>query len=103
MAKRKIIVTSSFKRDIKRRYLDLVTAEWAEVLDCLVANSPLPEKYLDHPLKGGAEFKNCRDCHVKPDLVLIYRLVGDDVLELHQLDSHSEIFGYDHLELFLMF
>lgn len=56
-------------------------------------NSPLPEKYLDHPLKGGAEFKNCRDCHVKPDLVLIYRLVGDDVLELHQLDSHSEIFG----------
>ena len=29
MAKRKIIVTSSFKRDIKRRYLDLVTAEWS--------------------------------------------------------------------------
>ena len=56
MAKRKIIVTSSFKRDIKRRYLELVTAEWAEVLDCLVANNPLPEKYLDHPLKGGAEF-----------------------------------------------
>jgi mRNA interferase YafQ len=53
----------------------------------------LPEKYLDHPLKGGAEFKNCRDCHIKPDLVLIYRLMGDDVLELHQLDSHSEIFG----------
>lgn len=52
MAKRKIIVTSSFKRDIKRRYLELVTAEWAEVLDCLVANNPLPEKYLDHPLKG---------------------------------------------------
>ncbi|WP_435722144.1 type II toxin-antitoxin system YafQ family toxin [Acinetobacter baumannii] len=73
MAKRKIIVTSSFKRDIKRRYLELVTAEWAEVLDCLVANNPLPE--------------------MKPDLVLIYRLVGDDILELHQLDSHSEIFG----------
>ena len=89
----KAFVTSSFKRDIKRRYLDLVTAEWAEVLDCLVANRPLPEKYLDHPLKGGAEFKNCRDCHVKPDLVLIYRLVGNDVVELHQLDSHSEIFG----------
>ena len=68
MAKRKIIVTSSFKRDIKRRYLELVTAEWAEVLDCLVANNPLPEKYLDHPLKGGAEFKNCRDSIVKSDL-----------------------------------
>ena len=30
-----IIVTSSFKRDIKRRYLELVTAEWAEVLECI--------------------------------------------------------------------
>ncbi|MDG2432738.1 MAG: hypothetical protein P8M54_09805 [Flavobacterium sp.] len=30
---------------------------------------------------------------MKPDLVLIYRLVGDEILELHQLDSHSEIFG----------
>ena len=52
MTKRKIIVTSSFKRDIKRRYLDLVTAEWAEVLDCLVANRPLPEKYLTETQYG---------------------------------------------------
>ncbi|WP_180039284.1 type II toxin-antitoxin system YafQ family toxin [Acinetobacter sp. YH16052] len=93
MAKTIILVTTSFKRDIKKSYLELVTAEWAEVLDCLAESQPLPEKYLDHPLKGGAEFKNCRDCHVKPDLVLIYRLVGEDILELHQLDSHSEIFG----------
>ena len=93
MAKRKIIVTSSFKRDIKRRYLELVTAEWAEVLDCLVVNNSLSENYLDHFLYCVVEFKNCRDCHVKPDLVLIYRLVGNNILELHQLDSHSEIFG----------
>ena len=52
MAKRKIIVTSSFKRDIKRRYLELVTAEWAEVLDCLVANNPLPEKIFRSSLEG---------------------------------------------------
>lgn len=54
---------------------------------------PLPKKYLGHPLKSDAEFKKCRDFHVRPDLVLIYRLVGDETLELHQLDSHSEIFG----------
>lgn len=93
MPKRKIIVTRSFKRDIKKRYLELATVEWAEVLECLVSNNQLDAKYLDHPLKGGAEFKNCRDCHVKPDLVLIYRLVGNDILELHQLGSHSEVFG----------
>ena len=57
MAKRKIIVTSSFKRDIKRRYLELVTAEWAEVLDCLVANNPLPEKYLGWCFKKYAAIK----------------------------------------------
>ena len=32
---------------------------------------PLPEKYLDHPLKG--KWKNHRDCHIKDDFVLIYR------------------------------
>ncbi|MDK4564251.1 type II toxin-antitoxin system YafQ family toxin [Kingella kingae] len=50
----------------------------------------MPEKYRDHALKG--EFAGFRDCHVKPDLVLIYRDNGE-LLELHRLDTHSEVFG----------
>jgi mRNA interferase YafQ len=43
----------------------------------------------DHPLIGN--FKDCRDCHIKPDLVLIYRKINDNVLELVRLGSHSEL------------
>ncbi|NNM83397.1 MAG: type II toxin-antitoxin system YafQ family toxin [Burkholderiales bacterium] len=37
------------------------------------------------------EWKDCRDCHIKPDLVLIYRKQGEDELQLVRLGSHSEL------------
>ncbi|TXJ10289.1 MAG: type II toxin-antitoxin system YafQ family toxin [Acinetobacter sp.] len=90
MSARALILMKSFKKDIRKHYLHLATPEWAEVLSCLVSNLPLERKYQDHALTG--EWKGFRDCHVKPDLVLIYKIVEND-LELHHLDSHSEIFG----------
>ncbi|MFN9212841.1 MAG: type II toxin-antitoxin system YafQ family toxin, partial [Betaproteobacteria bacterium] len=45
--------------------------------------------YRDHPLTG--EWKDHRDCHVKPDLALIYRKVGDHTIVLARLGSHSEL------------
>lgn len=62
-----------------------------EALYCLVKNEPLPEKYRDHGLTGN--LKGFRDCHIKPDLVLIYKITDDDTLELYQLNSHAEVFG----------
>lgn len=52
---------------------------------------PLPAKYEDHSLSG--DLAGFRDCHVKPDLVLIYEKIGDDTLRLVRLGSHSEVFG----------
>ena len=49
----------------------------------------LPPRFRDHPLSGA--WDDCRDCHVRPDLILIYRRVGDDVLQLVRLGSHSEL------------
>ena len=58
----------------------------------MLANDiPLPEKYHDHPLHG--QWEGSRDCHIRPDLVLIYTLEGDDVLRLERLGSHAELFG----------
>ncbi|MFW2176275.1 MULTISPECIES: type II toxin-antitoxin system YafQ family toxin [unclassified Moraxella] len=91
MADRQVLLTNQFKRDIKKRYLDLVTPEWGEVFQCLTQRKPLPEKYCDHPLHG--DKKGFRDCHVKPDLVLIYKINEQDIVEFHQLNTHSEIFG----------
>jgi mRNA interferase YafQ len=61
-----------------------------EVLAVLLADQVLPLRYRDHSLTG--EYKDCRECHLKPDLLLIYRSVGDSILELTRLGSHSELF-----------
>lgn len=80
--------TNQFKRDAKKQYLALLTPEWAEVLHCLCSDLPLPKKYRDHQLSGN--LKDLRDCHVKPDLVLLYRKQKESI-ELIRLGSHSEL------------
>jgi mRNA interferase YafQ len=85
--------TSKFKKDLKREFRsqnhrDLVM-RLDPIIDLLLSDIPLPERFFDHPLKGRR--KGQRDCHIKPDLVLIYEKVGDDLLVLHELGSHSEI------------
>lgn len=64
-----------------------------EVLDALIpklqADLILPEHHVDHALSG--VWKDCRDLHVLPDLILIYRKLGADGLELVRIGSHSEL------------
>lgn len=85
--------TPRFKRDYKRevrgRYRATLDQDLRAVLSLLVADAPLPKKYRDHALAG--EWKDHRDCHVKPDLVLIYRKPDADWLDLVRLGSHSEL------------
>jgi mRNA interferase YafQ len=61
-----------------------------EVIPALAADQALPAAYRDHPLRG--EWKGYRDCHLKPDLVLIYRKPDPLTLDLARLGSHSELF-----------
>ena len=68
---------ASFKRDFKRvvrgKYKDVVLkpgGELWEVVDALARDILLPEAYHDHPLRG--ERKGSRECHVCPDLLLVY-------------------------------
>lgn len=90
---RKIKGSSHFKRDYRReksgvhgKKLDaLVTA----IVNLLAADKALPPNTVDHALVG--KLVGCRDCHIKPDLVLIYRKTDDDILELVRLGSHSEL------------
>jgi len=49
----------------------------------------LADRHHDHPLSG--EWAGFRDCHVKPDLVLIYEKPDDETLRLVRLGSHSEL------------
>ncbi len=86
---RKIIFSSQFKKDLKKHYLEVVSVSWIEVLSFLIEDKDLPKKYCDHALKG--DFKGYRDCHIKPDLVLIYQK-SDNNLSLIRLGTHSDLF-----------
>lgn len=90
---RTISRTTRFKKDYKReskgQHRSTLDADLAALLTLLVNDTPLPERFHDHPLTG--EWNDFRDCHVKPDLVLIYRLPDAEGLELVRLGSYSEL------------
>lgn len=84
---------NQFKRDYKRELKGLHRAtlndDFVEVVGYLASDLPLPVRYRDHALTG--EWKDFRDCHIKPDLVLIYRKPDKTRLQLVRIGSHSEL------------
>jgi mRNA interferase YafQ len=93
---RTIKYTSRFRRDYKReksgksrKYSEKLDRELTTVLSLLASAAILPRGYFDHPL--GGDWKEFRDCHIRPDLVLIYRKPDAETLELVRLGSHSEL------------
>ena len=84
--------TSRCRRDYKRekagRYGKRLDAELLDAVAMLAEDKPLPRRYFDHPL--GGEWNDHRDCHIRPDLILIYRKPDDQNLDLVRLGSHSE-------------
>jgi mRNA interferase YafQ len=85
--------TNRFRRDYKReksgRHARHLDAALLEAVTMLAGDQALPRRYFDHPLSG--EWSDHRDCHIRPDLVLIYRKPDSSTLELVRLGSHSEL------------
>ena len=88
---RALVRTSKFKRDYKRekRTDAQLDAVFVPVLEILLGDDPVPERLQDHAL--GGSWKGYRDCHVRPDLVLIYAR-SSETLTLVRMGSHSEVF-----------
>ena len=90
---RKVKPTGQFKRDYKRvtkgEHNATLDEQLVPVMRALAADQPLEPRHRDHVLTGN--WKDHRDCHVKPDLVLIYRKPDAETLQLVRLGSHSEL------------
>jgi mRNA interferase YafQ len=90
---RSIKQTGAFKRDLKREskgiYKDALKTDFPAVLVMLAKDQPLPDKFHDHQLTG--EWSGFRECHLKPDLLFLYRQPEDNTLRLVRLGSHSEV------------
>jgi mRNA interferase YafQ len=90
---RTIKQTGQFKRDLKReakgQHRKVLRDDFVAVVEMLTTDTVLDPKYCDHPLFGN--LVDHRNCHIKPDLVLIYRKPDNDILQLVRLGSHSEL------------
>jgi mRNA interferase YafQ len=86
---RTIRYTNRFKRDKFGRHGKTLDTDLTEIVRLLAADAPLPRRNFDHPLSG--EWRDHRDCYVRPDLVLIYRKPDNGNLDLVRLGSHSEL------------
>ena len=85
--------TTRFRRDYRReksgQYARDLDQRLDKLLDLLERDEVLPPQFRDHALTGN--WKDHRDCHIRPDLVLIYRKPDNKTLELVRLGSHREL------------
>lgn len=82
-----------FKKDLKQclKRPGFILKDLQIMLDKLIKNKPLEEKYQNHKLIG--EFKECFECHIKPDLLLIYQIDQENkYIYLLRIGSHSDLF-----------
>lgn len=83
--------STAYKKDLKlckKRGYDLSLLN--TVINTLLIPAPLPSKNKDHPLSGN--FIGNRECHISPDWLLIYRIIGNE-LYLVRTGTHADLFG----------
>ena len=94
---RNVKFTSRFRRDYKReksgRHGKRLDAELLDTVNMLAKDEPLPRRYFDHPLSG--EWSDHRDCHIKPDLILIYRKPDNKTLS-SSASAPTASLAFDH-------
>ncbi|MBQ8849282.1 MAG: type II toxin-antitoxin system YafQ family toxin [Clostridia bacterium] len=90
----KIEFTCQFKKDYKLAVKrGCSPEELMKVVSILADEQPLPEKYRDHALENSRNYRNVRECHIKPDWLLIYKIYDDRlILELIRTGTHSDLF-----------
>ena len=87
-----LVYTSQFKKDYKlaqKRHVDI--DELFKVISMLQKQEPLPEEKREHSLVGN--YKGYRECHVRPDLLLIYKIKKKELeLLLFRIGTHSDLY-----------
>lgn len=89
----KIDYTSEFKKHFKKivkqgKDINILIEVITQLANC----EELDEKYRNHSLINDKTYRDCMECHLKPDWLLVYKYINDNlVLLLVTTGSHSEI------------
>ena len=87
--------TSRFNKELKKIYKQNKNIEkLIEVVEKLACNQELDAKYKNHKLINDKYFKDCCECHIEPDWLLIYKIENSElILLLFATGSHSDLFN----------
>jgi mRNA interferase YafQ len=86
--------TSDFKKDYKKIIKQGKKIEKIKtVIDKLACGEKIDSKYKDHKLNNNKKYKDCRELHIEPDWLLVYRIIENElILLLLDTGSHSDLF-----------
>ena len=86
--------TSKFDKGLRKAYKQGKDIEKLSSIVKQLANGEiLEEKYKNHKLIDDKDYKNCFECHIEPDWLLIYKYIDDElILILQNTGSHSKLF-----------
>ena len=84
--------SSQFKKDLKAvKFDEHKLDELQKVLEHLGSTGAVPSEYIPHPLKG--QYKNCMECHIEDNFLLIWKDPERNEIRLVRLGSHSKLFN----------
>ena len=91
--KYRIKYTSDFKKNYKKIKKQGKDVEKLKVVVSKLADGwELEEKYKNHMLTDSKYYKNCGECHIEPDWLLVYQYIDNEIiLVLVATGSHSEL------------
>ena len=93
--KYEVVYSTKFKKSLKKiQKQNKNIDELLDVIDKLAFKEELESKYKNHKLIDDKNYKNCYECHIRPDWLLIYQYNDNKLLLLlNNTGSHSDLFN----------
>ncbi len=92
--KYEVKTTSNFRKQLKKLAKNKNLDKLKEIIYKLANQEILESKYRNHDLKDDKKYQNCKECHIEPDWLLIYKIKEETlVLLLFATGSHSDLFN----------
>jgi len=95
------MIKYSIKRsnNFKKQYKKILKqgkniSKMKHIIEMLANGEPLDKKYKDHSLNDTKFYKGCKECHIEPDWLLVYKILNNElILYLLETGSHADLFN----------